>query len=111
MQGLPLAVRNVLILLKTLLNRLFLLTSAVAFDQIISAPNFILKNGSSCIVFKVKRTTTNSTNPCFYLKRRFGRVSSVHFQALMMKKFVTSITISEPQLVIMVMFNLIIRRK
>ena len=47
----------------------------------------------------------------FYFKRRFGRVSSVHFQALMMKKIVTSITISEPQLAIMVMFNLMIRSK
>ena len=60
---------------------------------------------------KVKTITTNSTNWCFYFKRRVGRVSSVHFQALMMKKIVASITISEPQLVIIVMVNLMIRRK
>ena len=34
---------------------------------------------------KVKIITTNSTNPCFILAT-FGRVSSVHFQAIMMKK-------------------------
>ena len=41
----------------------------------------------------------------------FGRVSSVYYQALMMKKIGTSITISESQFVTMVMFNLMTKKK
>ena len=41
----------------------------------------------------------------------FERVSSVHFQAVMIKKLYTSITISESQFVIMVMFSLMIKKK
>lgn len=37
----------------------------------------------------------------------FGRVSSVYYQALMMKKIGTSITISESQFVTMVIFSLL----
>ena len=49
MQGLPLYGRKILILLKKLLNILFSLTSAIAFDQIISEPTYTIKNSSSCI--------------------------------------------------------------
>ena len=41
----------------------------------------------------------------------FGRVSSVYYQALMMGKIGTSITISESQFVTMVMFNLMTKKK
>lgn len=41
----------------------------------------------------------------------FGRVSSVYYQALMMKKIGTSITISESQFLIIGMFSLMTRKK
>ena len=44
-------------------------------------------------------------------KGRFGRLSSVHFQALMMKNSGTRIRKSESQLVTMVMFNLMAKKK
>ena len=70
----------------------------------------ILRNHiiTSCIQSKKKSQLIRQIDILFY--RLFGRVSSVHFQDLMMKKLSTSITISKSQLVTMVMFNLMIKK-
>ena len=63
------------------------------------------------MIFDIWERCANSTNPCLFI---LSDILEVFLQSIFKfndEKIVTGITISKPKLVIMVMFDLMIKRK
>ena len=62
-------------------------------------------------VVRHKKIKANLTSSYFNFQRRLGRLTSVHFQVLMVKKQDTSITVTESQFVKIIIFNHVTKKK